>query len=200
MRFKKLTAIFAAAMMALSMATTASAATLPNGDEDIMPHTLTAETYSANSVSFPLAAYPTGSYYNSYGTTACTCHGWCNWNSSCACTKFDGGTQCAGFARYIYYLANGVKCTTAESSNKTTLNTSVNSTTAKNYLQGVPTGTYVRLRTSGGTQHSVAVINTTANDITIYQANYGGLCKVSYVTYTWSDFVSRFPYLYYYVD
>lgn len=195
MKFKKLTAIFAAAMMALSMATTASAATIPDSVENSMA----VETYSTTSASFPLAEYPAGSYYSSTGA-ACTCHSWCNWDSNCTCTKFDLATQCAAFARYVYYRANGVKYTSTVNTNTTTINSSVNATTARSYLQGLPTGTYVRLRTSNGYQHSVAIMGTSATGITIYQANYGGKCLVSYVTYTWSDFASRFPYLYFYVD
>ena len=199
MKFKKLTAVFSAAVMALTMITTASAEVNFSSGGDAIVYAQEADTYSTTAASFPLAAYPNGSYYNSTGTD-CTCHSWCDWNSSCTCTKFDNATQCAAFARYIFYLAKGRYYTSSVSSHQKNIYASLTATTAQNYLQGVSQGTYLRVMTSNGYDHSIAVVSTSSTGITTYHANYGGKCKVVYATYTWSQFASLFPYLYYYVD
>lgn len=62
--------------------------------------------YASVAASFPLASYPEGSYYSTTGS-ACSCHNWCSWSSSCTCKKYDSSSQCAAFAKYIFYTAKG---------------------------------------------------------------------------------------------
>lgn len=157
-------------------------------------------TYSTSSVSFPLSEYPNGSYYSLTGV-ACSCHGGslgnpCYWDNSCDCINFDNSIQCAAFAKYIFYLAKGYHYS---SGSRTTKNVSLTSTTAKSNLRNLSQGTYIRVLTNNGYEHSLAIVGTSSTGITVYHANYGGSCKVNYKTYTWANFASAFPYLYYYV-
>ncbi len=192
---KKIPAIIATISMLVCSAVSSEAASIQNyipdsglGDS-AMP-------YTSTTISFPLSSYPDGSYYSSTGS-ACTCHDWCKWYSNCTCIKYDSSAQCAAFAKYIFYLAKGYHYS---SGTKTEENTSLTSSNVASYLQGLSTGTYIRVNTSNGYVHSLAIVSTNSNGITVYHANYGGACKVRYQTYTWASFATAFPYLYYYVS
>lgn len=151
-----------------------------------------------------MAEYPEGSYYSTTGE-ACTCHSGCDWTSNCTCIKYKDNngvsvaSQCAGFAMQVYDVVMGRRYCNSESTRTKTINQTLTASTAKKYLKGRAIGTYVRVK-SGSTRHSVAIISTSETGITVYQANYGGKCLVSYVTYNWEEFAQHFPYLYYYVD
>lgn len=159
------------------------------------------EDRGASGLARVMAEYPHWSNFTRTGGE-CTEH-----SSLTSCGYFDSGWQCAGFARYVFYNVKGRKYS-ASSAYKREINENINATTAKQRLYGLSLGTYVRLDTAKTiyanpyeslTGHSIAIIRTTSNDITLAQANYGGKCKVSYVTYTWADFAARFPTLYFYM-
>lgn len=194
---KKLSAVLAAVMMTGTLAISANAATIDtNKETGIFAESAT----SARSVSLPLAQYPDGSYY-SLTKKACTCHGGslgnpCYWDNSCDCINFDSAIQCAAFAKYIYYIVNGTHTYSHSAIDK---NIDLNASNAKSTLQSLPVGTYLRVRTSNGYSHSIAIAGTSSTGITIYHANYGGPCKVRYQTLTWAAFASSFNYLYYYI-
>ena len=129
---------------------------------------------------------------------------------------YDDGWQCAGFGRYVYKTVKGRTYTLSRASNITGFGsqlsnpiirddgsfsgTPLTADTARKYLQGLSTGAYIRVKTSTGTLHSVAVLNTSNTGIEVYQANYGENCNVLTSTYTWSEFADEFPHLYFYVD
>ncbi len=137
---------------------------------------------------YPLIDYPSGSYYSTR-KGGCTCHSWCNWDSNCDCIKFDNSIQCDGFAKYIYYVSHKHNHVTNEKlvyKNKT-----MNADYAKSLFKGTPTGTYIRVNYDN---HSIAIIDTSDSDITIYHANVDNkTCKVKYETITWESFVDRYP-------
>ena len=110
--FKKLTAAFTAAVMALSMVTITSA-------EDVFtakpPETANVEAQTTErfiSMGIIFGSYTNNSYYSKNGQ-ACTCHDWCNWNVSynptkgetCNCINYDNSIQCVAFAKFIFYHA-----------------------------------------------------------------------------------------------
>jgi hypothetical protein len=157
--------------------------------------------FGVSAASIPSGGIPglePGKFYNSNVTSACSCHSWCGWNNPGTCTVFDGGIQCAGFARKVYNYVTGKTCT---AQTVTTKNMSITSgSVAQTQLQGLPQGTYIRNRTANGYDHSVAIYSTSSTSITVYQANYtGGACAISMNTYTWADYASRYPYLYNYI-
>ncbi|MDE7229881.1 MAG: hypothetical protein K2N56_05310 [Oscillospiraceae bacterium] len=105
---------------------------------------------------------------------------------------------------YVYESVTGINHYVAEKTNKTSVNASLNAATAKKYLKGLPVGTYVRVLTAGGTKHSISILETTDDQITIYHANYGialsDKCKISLETISWATFAARFTKLLHYVD
>lgn len=159
-------------------------------------------TYCYNSgPEFPLSAYPAGPYtygsvaqsYFTVNGEACSNHNIDETN----CKYFDGGWQCYAFANYIYYVTTGNMCSTGTVEE---LNlTGQNSSSLKGLLQGLPTGTHIRVNTRSGNIHSMAVIRTSEQGITVYHANFDLHCGVYYDTFTWEDYAYKFPDLLYYV-
>lgn len=151
--------------------------------------------------SLPLAEYPDGSYY-SYNGKECTCHGSCNEESNCNCKKFDGSSQCMAFASYVYYKTHNKMRSAQPTAGTTTKFDYTNPDDVTKILRtigGKPTGTYIRVKTPSEQGHSIALVGTTSETITIYHANYGGRCLVRYETYTWKNFIRAFPTLDHYV-
>lgn len=156
--------------------------------------------YSKSSREFPLAAYPAGSYVSgarSYYTSngrACYDH---NGDVGSNCMYYDGGWQCYAFANYIYHVASGKYFSNGTA---TTLNLkNQSSSSLKSYLQGLPTGTHLRVYTKNGSQHSMALVGTSTQGITVYHANYDTHCGVYYDTFTWEEYANKFPDLTFYV-
>lgn len=214
MKIKKLTAVFTAVVMALSMATAASAENtsntfsanervylddLPDGYDEAANFTEVEETYSARSVSLPLADYPNGSYYTKNGKACSGCHAWCNWNKltngdeQCNCIVFDSSSQCVAFAKYVYYKTRGTHWTTA---NRVYIDKDLDAASYKSYLMGKPAGTYIYCLTQRGNDHIMSIAETSSTGITIYDADYTGTdCVVRYKTFSWSTFASTYPHL-----
>lgn len=146
-------------------------------------------------VALPLKEYPAGSYFT-YDGKPCTDHSGCTWTTECNCVNFDLSIQSPGFAKYVYYKVTGKHVSLKD---KTEMDIDLTAETAKSSLMGVPAGTYVAVQTNGDHFHAFIITGTSENGISVYQANYGGGCVVSAVTYSWADFAYRFPHLNYYV-
>ncbi len=135
--------------------------------------------------------YPSGSYFSQTGSE-CTCHGAsknCNFYGGCDCISYEDSIQCMAFAKMAYHLTHNRKL-----GSLTSYNGSWNGTSAKSLLLDTKNhnlGIYLRVK-ANGIDHSIAVINTTANNLTVYHANYGGRCLVKYETYTWDNFAKTF--------
>ena len=142
----------------------------------------------------PLKEYPAGSYFTNDGKP-CTDHDTCDWDRPCNCVNFDRSIQSVGFARYVYFKVTGKHVYEAA---KTEINADINEQTARANLKGLPCGTYIAAIGSNDRPHTMAVISTNDNGITVYQANYGGKCVVSAPTYSWKEFAARFPHIEYY--
>lgn len=151
-----------------------------------------------------MAEYPEGSYFNNTGT-ACNCHNDKTINcitGLCDCKKFDGGVQCMGFAKYVYFNIKGKLDSEASKPDR---NITLTEYTARQNLKGLSIGTHIRLKLRSSTsenpvKHSIALISTTDDEITFAQANWNNTCEVSYKTYTWLKFASVFDKLYWYAD
>ncbi len=147
------------------------------------------------------STYPNGSYYSTTGK-ACSSHASCIppsasgtvcVNGCGTCKAYEASIQCQAFARLAYRTRNGKSITTGQTSTSYSITDSIISS-------NFTAGTMVRLKTSGGTIHSVLIVanNTSTKKVSIYHANYGGRCKVAYQTVTYADFTSAFPTYYYY--
>ena len=218
MKFKRLTAVFTAAVMVLSMATTASAE--DDFNENFVSNSISAEmsidndfnddidsgengavTYAATKTLDELKEeYPNGSYYT-YNGKACQTHANCSYSiySPCNCINYDDSIQCVAFAKYVYYNLRGKKWSIND---RTYLNIEYPSgATLKSYLQGKPAGTYIYYITANGNDHSLAITNTSSTGITVYEANSetNDLCGVRYRYYSWDRFAERFSKFVHYV-
>lgn len=214
MKFKKLTSVFAAAVMAFSMAVTAYAdhnlGSVNPEEARAMQAYLGEEEATVYEARKTLAdikrEYPDGSYYT-YDGGPCECHSWCEYYSNCNCIKYDDSSQCVAFAKYVFYNLRGYKWVNGST---TWLNITNNTATeSKNALLGVPAGTYVLAkRNSGSLEHSLSIVGTTSTTVTVYDANSGycsankksyNNCKVRYLTMTWAEFAAQYQYVYKYV-
>ncbi|HBH95688.1 MAG TPA: hypothetical protein DDX91_08035 [Ruminococcaceae bacterium] len=137
--------------------------------------------------------YPNNSYFSTTGK-ACTCHGSGCFNySGCTCIKYEGSIQCDGFAKYVYDYFHLTRFSKYD--NKLVyLNEKLNASEAKSKFLNTPMGTYIRVKTSNGSDHSIAIVGTTNETVSIAHANYHGDCSVIYKDYTWKGFVDAFPY------
>lgn len=143
---------------------------------------------------FILPEYPAGSYYSTTGKE-CTCHkADFSCSSNCVCKYYCGAKQCMGFAFEVYDKKHSNECyTSAKTTWKTSSDRSISVDEAKSLFMNAPKGTYARVILRGGVEHSIAICNTTASNISIYHANYDGKCKVSYDILSWEEFNQRFP-------
>lgn len=110
-------------------------------------------------------------YANSVTNTPCAHHGdgyQGNYVGLYDCNRFDGGSQCWGFARKVFYDVFGVKCT---------------SITARNgNIANVQVGDYVRFGTDRD-GHSCVVLERNGNTIKVVECNtaygdYSGKCRI----------------------
>ena len=147
-----------------------------------IPTAQAAETGVADKLNALKTKYPDGAYWNHYvsevgqdcdslpdwdetyadsvTSTACAHHGdgySGNYVGFYDCNRFDGGSQCWGFARKIFFDVFGVKC----------------SSLVPNYdSANVQVGDYVRFGDDNG-GHSFIVIERTGNMITVVECNFG---------------------------
>lgn len=144
----------------------------------------------------PLKDYPNGSYFT-YDGKPCEDHSNCDWaGDDCNCIKFDRAIQAVGFAKYVYFEVTGKHVSL---DNKTNIDLDMTEESAKSCLMGAPVGTYVAAETNNELFHTMIVADSGKDGITLYQANYGGKCRVSLMTLTWAEFAERFPHLDYYI-
>lgn len=162
--------------------------------------------------------YPEGSYFSFSGNECAVHDDNCDYYGGCSCKNWDGAIQCAGFARYVFHKVKGrLYSSSIDEANVTGFGNrnynialgrdkafdgvSLTANTAKKYLQGLPTGTYVRVELKNSSSsypwHSFSVLETSNTGITVYEANVEGRCLVSINEYTWAQFANKYRLLFY---
>ncbi len=139
----------------------------------------------------PNSKYPSGSYYSQNGS-ACSCHdeNTCSTSvNSCNCksyTGLDGKTkyQCRAFAAEMY---NYIWSSSMYSVKNSTARNVNSSSAALNYIRSLSTGTLVDATTIYGA-HAFILVDFSDTDVTIYEANWPGNCKVRYISMSYADF------------
>lgn len=117
--------------------------------------------------------------------------------------NYDASIQCVAFAKYVFYNLRGYKW-----ANGTTTQlgiTNATAETAKNALRRVPAGTYVLVKRGAGyAEHSLAIVGTNADYVTVYDTNSGwceanktdySMCRVRYLRLTWEQFAEQYKYI-----
>ena len=125
----------------------------------------TTTAMSINGKSIPHPDYPIGSVYSG---------------------SFEGGTQCHGFALFIYnYIWGSTSHGTGDG------RTALTSTAvAKWELKGISPGTLIRVDDTGSLMHTMIVEQTSETGITVYHANWTG-GKVCETFFSYEDFANR---------
>lgn len=127
---------------------------------------LSSATMTINGKEIPHPNYPIGSVYSG---------------------SFEGGTQCHGFALYIYnYIWGSTSYGTRKG--RTSLNKDEN--IAKAALKGISPGTLVRMDDTLSAKHAMIIESTSESGIRVYHANWtGGLVCETVLSY--SDIATR---------
>lgn len=153
-------------------------------------------------------SYKLGNYYNTLMTSACTCHSYCNTGYESGCTCLIGrstvlnnsGIQCAGFAMEVFeYLFSGTNgageniCTTYNRTNNEWTETAIkewmiNSFRPGDYLAYDNVAYYY--------PHYLVVYSVEADGIRVYEANYGGRCKINFRKMTYTEIYNQLDDLY----
>ena len=155
--------------------------------------------------------YPDGSYFSKTGE-ACTCHekGCDPYKDDCNCIQFENAKQCAGFAKKVYKETHGYSLPATFITKNMLFTSCEQAKKLFNHNNTSPEATYLRVNTIAKSDkisdlnhkydHSIIIVFSTNEKVTVYHANYGEACKVRYEDYSWDNFIKAFPYLYRYTD
>lgn len=148
--------------------------------------------------------YPDNSYFSQTGK-ACRCHNDnCDndYKGGCDCIPYEDSLQCMAFAKLAFHCTHGKKLADVPLVSMGNKGTALTPDLAKSLFMNTAQrtlGTYIRVKPNNyNGQHSIAIINTSANGLTVYHANYGAHCIVRYQNYTWDSFAQAFPTIYNY--
>ncbi|MCH5324022.1 MAG: hypothetical protein J1E39_02305 [Eubacterium sp.] len=155
-------------------------------------------------------SYKLGDYYNTMLDCPCTCHDFCNTGYEDGCTCLIGrsevlgsgfsGIQCAGFAFEVFeYLFGGTNGT-----GENTL-TRYGSDRGDWSVEGIKAAFTANLRPGDylaysnvkyGYDHYVIVYDVDDEGVWVYEANYGGRCKINLRRMTFKEFYEQTDDLY----
>ncbi len=134
------------------------------------------DSKTINGIKVPLPEYPDGSYWTTDGKP---------YEYGKNSSKEFEGSQCAGFARYVYFCIWG----------SSTYGNSVTERTVKGNssdFDGIDIGARISCNRVGGAgNHSMVVINKTGTGITVYECNHDDKCGVSVRTITFANFKKK---------
>ncbi len=136
------------------------------------------DTYTINGKTIPMANWPVGSYWTTDGTPNGT-------------SLEHNGTECAGFARYVYSYLWGNDCYGHTVSKKTLSGTSSD-------FEGISVGARISCdKVSDGDNHSMVVVSKTSTGIVVYHANWAPpkdheYCIVKTTSWTYAEFAAIF--------
>ena len=124
------------------------------------------------------------------------------------CKTYSDAKQCIGFAIYVFdtysHLSTPInsswKVAQADrhrqlNSNGEYIPTSTSKEIFQNRLQSLPTGSYVRVRNSGGIDHAFIIVSTSSTGVTLYDANINSDCGVRLRTETYVQLATSWAYL-----
>ena len=149
-------------------------------------------------------SYKLGNYFNTYMTSACTCHSYCatGYESGCSCligrstVLNNSGIQCAGFTMEVFeYLFSGTNA--AGENTLTTYNRSENIWTEEAIKEWMilsfRPGDYMAYdNITYGYPHYIVVYSVESDGIWVYEANYGGRCKINLRKVTYTEIYNQF--------
>lgn len=144
-------------------------------------------------------SYELGKYYNTLLTSPCTCHSFCETGNEAGCTCLIGrsnvlgnsGIQCAGFTievfEYLFGKTNGYKENTLTIKNRSDGNWT-EAALKKWMTDTFRPGDYLAYdNIKYGYPHYVTIYSVDTDGIWVYEANYGGRCKINFRKFTFKE-------------
>ena len=144
-------------------------------------------------------SYQLGKYYNTLLTSPCTCHSYCETGNEAGCTCLIGrshvlnnsGIQCAGFTievfEYLFGKTNGTGENTLTIRNRSDGNWT-EATLKKWMTDTFRPGDYLAYdNIKYGYPHYVTIYSVDTDGIWVYEANYGGRCKINFRKFTFKE-------------
>ena len=144
-------------------------------------------------------SYQLGKYYNTLLTSPCTCHSYCETGNEAGCTCLIGrshvlnnsGIQCAGFTievfEYLFGETNGTGENTLTIRNRSDGNWT-EAALKKWMTDTFRPGDYLAYdNIKYGYPHYVTICSVDTDGIWVYEANYGGRCKINFRKFTFKE-------------
>lgn len=144
-------------------------------------------------------SYQLGKYYNTLLTSPCTCHSYCETGNEAGCTCLIGrshvlnnsGIQCAGFTievfEYLFGETNGTGENTLTIRNRSDGNWT-EAALKKWMTDTFRPGDYLAYdNIKYGYPHYVTIYSVDTDGICVYEANYGGRCKINFRKFTFKE-------------
>lgn len=144
-------------------------------------------------------SYQLGKYYNTLLTSPCTCHYYCETGNEAGCTCLIGrshvlnnsGIQCAGFTievfEYLFGKTNGTGENTLTIRNRSDGNWT-EAALKKWMTDTFRPGDYLAYdNIKYGYPHYVTIYSVDTDGIWVYEANYGGRCKINFRKFTFKE-------------
>lgn len=144
-------------------------------------------------------SYQLGKYYNTLLTSPCTCHSYCETGDEPGCTCLIGrshvlnnsGIQCAGFTievfEYLFGETNGTGENTLTIRNRSDGNWT-EAALKKWMTDTFRPGDYLAYdNIKYGYPHYVTIYSVDSDGIWVYEANYGGRCKINFRKFTFKE-------------
>lgn len=144
-------------------------------------------------------SYQLGKYYNTLLTSPCTCHSYCETGNEAGCTCLIGrshvlnnsGIQCAGFTievfEYLFGKTNGTGENTLTIRNRSDGNWT-EAALKKWMTDTFRPGDYLAYdNIKYGYPHYVTIYFVDTDGIWVYEANYGGRCKINFRKFTFKE-------------
>lgn len=144
-------------------------------------------------------SYQLGKYYNTLLTSPCTCHSYCETGNEAGCTCLIGrshvlnnsGIQCAGFTievfEYLFGKTNGTGENTLTIRNRSDGNWT-EAALKKWMTDTFRPGDYLAYdNIKYGYPHYVTIYSVDIDGIWVYEANYGGRCKINFRKFTFKE-------------
>lgn len=144
-------------------------------------------------------SYQLGKYYNTLLTSPCSCHSYCETGNEAGCTCLIGrshvlnnsGIQCAGFTievfEYLFGKTNGTGENTLTIRNRSDGNWT-EAALKKWMTDTFRPGDYLAYdNIKYGYPHYVTIYSVDTDGIWVYEANYGGRCKINFRKFTFKE-------------
>ena len=144
-------------------------------------------------------SYQLGKYYNTLLPSPCPCHSYCETGNEAGCTCLIGrshvlnnsGIQCAGFTievfEYLFGKTNGTGENTLTIRNRSDGNWT-EAALKKWMTDTFRPGDYLAYdNIKYGYPHYVTIYSVDTDGIWVYEANYGGRCKINFRKFTFKE-------------